>query len=319
MFAGSELEGADVGKILANGQLDHADKNVWTKAPAKKAQGKTDMSPEKRMQPVVLAKGFGQGTGTEEFRIVLPANLRGDICSRLSAIRNWSGLLAPLYDRTGEDLSRQYAILLAADEFAVFCVAPTRDSFERRSLVIVGFVADRDLNHDARVAAEALDRIREGIWDVAEAIQTGDRERLQRVATHIASGPPPESRSSELEFFRDLLSSRGHAGAATPLLLGLGADVVIGTSHEAMAAVGMGLTVNAYFDIRSGRLVSLSPPEPEATEPRKSSPASRRTMKTKELLEEIIERLDAMEEDLRDLKKSQARLLKEVRRKKSWF
>lgn len=274
------------------------------------------MSPEKHMRPVVLAKGLSQGTGTEEFRIVLPAKPKGNICNRLNAIKSWSGLLAPLYDRTAEDLSRQYAILLAADEFAVFCVAPTRDSFQRRSLVIMGFVADRELNNDARVAAEALNRIRKGIQDVAEKIHIGSRERLQRIATNIASGPSPKIKLGELDFFRELLSSSNYDGAATPLLLALGADVVIGTSHEATEAVRLGLTVNAYVDIRSGRVVSLSPPEPEV-ESGESSPASRKPMKTKELFQEIIKRLDSMEKDLRDLRRDQARVLKEVRRK--WF
>lgn len=283
------------------------------------------------MRPVVLAKGLGQGTGTEEFRVVLPTNPTGEISSRLSASKTWGEFLHLLYDRTAEDLSRQYAILLALHEFAVFCVAPAKDPFGRRSVVIVGLVADRTRTLDAQIAAEALGRIRKGISDIANTIKDGSRERLQQVTTRITSGPPPKSEPGESDFFRDLLATRAYAGAATPLLLWLGADVVIGTPHEARRAEITGLRVRGYLDIPSGRLVSLSPAELEVAQPPKSAPANRKTMKTKELLEEIIGRLDAIEEDLRDLKRlgameedlrdlrsDQAVLLKEVS-KKGWF
>ncbi len=281
------------------------------------------------MRAVVLAKGFGgHGSQSEEFRLVLPEEPTGSICSRLSRI-DWADHLAPLYERTAEDLSRQYGVLLSEDEFGVFCVAPTNDRYGRRSVVMVGLVSDRDVGSAVELAATSLERVRRGIHDVASAIPKDSRPLLEKVASQVETSPVPELPESETSssLLRVLLETRSYSGAATPLMLGLGADVVVGTSYEAIDAERKGRPILAYFDVRKDVLVPLRPTsesehlvpqqrrEREASDRKKS--ASRRPIKTRDLVEELIDRLDRIEEELKALRDGQKRILDRISRR--WF
>ena len=82
----------------------------------------------------------------------------------------------------------------------------------------------------------------------------------------------------------------------------------------------MGVAVSAFFDVRSNRLISLGAAAAEDGEPRDSgSVSNKKSQSTKDLLHEILRRLDVMDENLQKLEKGQARILEKVRRKKGGF
>ena len=108
-----------------------------------------------------------------------------------------------------------------------------------------------------------------------------------------------------------------YSGAATPLMLALGADVLIGTGHEAFDAGRKGLAVSAFFDVRSGNLVSTLGSRPDTKDDAIIPKApTRKALSNKDLLQEILRRLDGMDEDLRRLSRDNARILDEVRLRK---
>lgn len=210
------------------------------------------------MRPVVLAKGFGNGGKTKEFRMILPSEPVGEIAARLADLApTWARLLQPLYDRTAEDLSRQYAILVSESEIGAFVVAPSRDAFRRRSLVVIGLIARRvlDVRQDAVIGRQALARVRTGIQGVSEIVSGDSRSAVAAAMDLVAQREAPElSDPPPALFYSVLLKSQEFNGAATLLLLGLGADVVVGTQHEAATAARQGAETKATFDVRTQML-----------------------------------------------------------------
>ena len=277
------------------------------------------MSPRDQLRPIVMAKGLGRGAGSDEFRVVLPEKPVGEIASRLRAEKDWGQLLSPLYERTAEDLSRQYAILLSVTEFGAFSVAPTRDAFGRRSVIILGLVGDRGREHEASLAAEALAQVRRGIPEVARAAPYEPRPKLKEVAARVARREVSPSPSLESDSFLELMSTAGCQGAATPLMLGLGADVVVGTAHEAASAVSSGRSLRAFLDVRSGRLRSLLPGEPDMKEERKKGETTTKARNNRELLQEVLARLDGLDEEVGSIRREQRVILEELRRKRRFL
>ena len=280
------------------------------------------------LEPVVLAKGLSR---SGEFRLILPERSYGAISERLSSIADLGGLLSPLYERTAEDLSRQYAVLLAEEEFAVVCVSPAKDRFGRRSIVIAGLSGRRERGSIPELAEASLQVARSRIDEIATAIENGSREDLGTATAQMAVSLRDFSSEPSIHpLFEGLAEADQFAGAATPLLLGLGADVVIGTYHEALDAQRKGFEVRACFDVRTSKFVSLISSESPPSEPTRGTqkrtgatlttpaplPGSRNT--TLEAVEELIHRIENLERQLEHLRAGQDEMLRALKRK-YWF
>lgn len=256
---------------------------------------------------LVLAKGFGRGTESEEFRLVHPKTPRSQIGRALGQQTEWGNLLAPLYERTWEDLSRQYAVLVRQQEVAAFRVAPTEDRFGRASVVIVGLMVERwSLEEDARRVALAMTSIGDWLPSIAESVHLGDREAMESAVAGMAAfgdsdapwdGPP----------LAELLSVTHCRGAATPLLLGLGADVVIGTAHEALDAQRRGVPAVGYLSSHTGRVEYFG-------DGREGPAVAVRPPSTRQLLNDIASQLGRIHERLVTLEEGQAQTWERLQR-----
>lgn len=265
---------------------------------------------------IVFAKGFGTGAGTAEFRMVFPERPRSRLERHLARLRNWPTVLEGLYGRTPEDFRRQYAIVLNLREMVAIAVAPTTDHFARRSIVLVGIVAERGkFNRDSALALEALSHARNTVGRLSQLLPELTFEELVDFLQHERKAPPPDYDHRARPAIEAVIAS-GLNGVATPLLVGLGSDVVVGTEHEALTTERYGYQIPLRYDSRRNQLVSrlgnsLAPTD--FWEPIKGEPREHVSMA------ELLHQIEQLERRLRTIEATVEKLRAQVSRRRDWL
>lgn len=217
----------------------------------------------------VWTKGHRVSRDSEEFQLVVPRS--GDQLrvgeQELGSV-DWPALIEPLYQLTDRDLGFERCLLVDAERFVVAVAGRTTDSRGRPAPIIVCVCGELDWSSDVlvdRVARSHGLAVRLG-GEFSAALR-GEKKGVGR---QLRAGSFLDSREFDVsgetlvgsaEWPRVLAAVRslaGITGVATPNLARLGANVILGTRHEAETAAARGGSVDGFFDSRRSEIVPLS-------------------------------------------------------------
>tara|TARA_R110002073_G_scaffold75239_1_gene183730 strand:+ start:11036 stop:11572 length:537 start_codon:yes stop_codon:yes gene_type:complete len=154
-------------------------------------------------------------------------------------------------------------------------------------VIIYGLIVDRGYSNDSRRAVNALSSLRDVQENVIQGAMSGSLEAVvsavggavEMIDSH-SHGPAPAT------FIDELFGTWAYSGAATPLLFGLGADVLVGTQREADQLMLTGQALAGFVDVRTGRIVSAH--DAEDNPQLENSPAERHETTADPQLREIL-------------------------------
>lgn len=225
------------------------------------------MSAVARVQ--VFGKGFRVSKESEEFQRLVPNQvgaLREGLETELEEYREWASLLEPLYRLPERELTAQYCVLLSKDEIMAFAFAPTEDQHKRPSVVVV--TATSPVSWGELGLPDAFDRSVGLANRLAGAYAEVFRGNERRVGEQLSKGTFLRERSLELRNERSgatlawpfvvqaIREWQGITGVATGRLVALGANVIVGTRHEAEKANVRG-AIAGYYDVREQRIIAI--------------------------------------------------------------
>lgn len=218
----------------------------------------------------VFGKGFRVSSDSEEFQRLVPkdsSDLKVGLERSLQEYKGWPALLDALYKSKQRDALSQFCVLISGDEILAIAGAPTEDVHGRPSAVFVTANVDIGWEDDdlpgtfeqcaglaSRLTLEYADVFARNPARLAGQLSKGTFLRDRRL--DLAN----EKSGASLEWPQLVQAIRdwqGINGVATPRLSALGANVVIGTRHEAEKANVRG-GVDGYYDVREQRIVALT-------------------------------------------------------------
>lgn len=241
----------------------------------------------------IWGKGYRLTADSEEFQRFYPVQLEDErsLEVKLRSMR-WGPVLDALQSLTNRELGSQACILFGEREILSVAFARASDRHNRPSLVMVSALAEVDWNRPSLAETTAQlaaisSRLSEEYAGVLSGNPSAVYQQLQSGAflrSRVFS-LKEESATSGVDWTRIMTAARslnGISGVATVKLLGLGANVLLGTKYEADRAQSQRLVVDGYYDVRRGEILPIgeqlvpwnSPPkqedplpEPERVEP----------------------------------------------------
>lgn len=216
----------------------------------------------------VWGKGFRVSEDTEEFQQYVP--LRGVSLSHLEGgLRSlpWAPIIEPLYRMTDREVGAQRCVLFDARQLLALSFARSEDKHKRPSIVLVS--ATVDIRWDSNRLGAIVGRTVALAGRLAAAYADTFRGNANAVADQLRSGGFLPSRIFDLDDERSdsafdwtsvmaaVKRWRGVAGVATPRMLTAGANVALGTRHEAERAQ-LQCCVDGYYDVRDKEISPLS-------------------------------------------------------------
>lgn len=229
---------------------------------------------------LVFSKGLRVTQDNEEFQRVWPVSqaLRHPVERRLDNWNGWPELLADLYKLSPSKVEAQHCLLLDHSTATLVAVRRIRDAHRRPTVVVLCLTSRVNWNEEPGQAplkiAELADESQGVVGRLAIRFESDPRE----VAAQLRHGHTPFERAplgtddndgvggNDVGVDRDywlclvqeICRYRGVEGASTPALVSLGANVVIGTAHEAKVATMRSVRkVVGYYSRQQGRLVAL--------------------------------------------------------------
>lgn len=216
-------------------------------------------------------KGFTVSRESPEFQLVIPNSPRelDGLERNLVEDASWAEVLPGLYRLTDRDLSNERCLMISEDHCAVVVAGLMLDKYSRAvvSVCSVHTAIDwtgQDIADTVSRAHGLAVRLLEAYTSQLMDKRSSTIERKLRKGDFLPDRTfdlTDESPVSIAEWERELdavRAVRGVAGLATPRLLGLGANVVIGTQHEAEVVRAKGGQIDGYIDPRTSRVVALS-------------------------------------------------------------
>lgn len=197
----------------------------------------------------------------------------------------WGPVLEQLYSLGEKDVASQYALLIRADHAMILVFSRTEDRHRRPSIVlIVGRITvDWTSDHLAEKIGRTAALTSRLALEYAEAFRRNpDRVQAQLRESRFMldrrfslDGESPTAGNSWSDIVAAIKEWQGINGVATARLIPVGANIVIGTRHEALAAQTRA-DVDGFFDVRERKIAPLSAriapwPRPIAVLPNLSS------------------------------------------------
>lgn len=225
------------------------------------------------MQPgstiMAMAKGFRVTEDSEEFQLVWPPaedDLTYDVERSLTRA-DWPGVLRALYKLDADHLATLRCVLLSKHWTTAVAVASSRDKYRRPSIVAVAVT--EPIEWSTPTVSTVVARSQTAAHQVARELAMRFHGSPKGVAAELRqgnlpiAGAPLEPSGSEAFFWEDAIASarlwKGIAGLASPPLMALGANILIGTRHEAVRTAGVSGTVtDGFFDEVSGSITPLT-------------------------------------------------------------
>jgi hypothetical protein len=216
----------------------------------------------------VWGKGYRVTADSEEFQRYVPVQLTqsGGLEASLASLP-WGRVLGPLYAMPERELAAQRCLLFDSSELIAFSFARTEDRHRRPSIVLttacvqisweskeLGDVASRAVSLTHRLASAYAESFRGNPEMVG--LQLRENMFLPSRVFDLAE----ESKDDGVDWETVLAAVkqwRGVAGVATPKMLLLGANVVLGTKYEAERAQQQ-FGADGYFDVREKEIRPLS-------------------------------------------------------------
>jgi hypothetical protein len=216
----------------------------------------------------VFAKGLRVTRDNEEFQRVWPSDsdpltLTYPVQHQLSEWDGWSDLIADLYRMRPSRIEAQQCLLIGHDAFTFIAARRMRDAHQRPTVIIVAATIAATWGDEARVVASIGHSAA-----TAQAVAQAEAERFEADPLGYAAAlrlkratiAVPAVVNSELSYWaplvREISRYRGVVGAATPAMAPLGANIVIGTEHEARV-VARNHAVAGYYLPQLERIVPL--------------------------------------------------------------
>ncbi len=233
--------------------------------------GPMEIQESNRVAVAVWTKGFAVTRESPEFQMIIPPK-KGDLeaIERVFFDRpDWSSVLNGLYPLTDRDLAHERCLLVTAEDALLAIPAPMLDRHGRRVVAVCTARlevdwADPDLSlHVARahgLAVRLLDTYTTTLSSksnskVERLLQKGEFLPDRTFDINEEGGVAHEEWARTLDAVRAV---RGVVGVATPRMISLGANVLLGTHHEAEVARVKGADVDGYLEPRAGRIDAIS-------------------------------------------------------------
>ncbi len=233
-----------------------------------------DRSPSQEAPTLmVMAKGFRVSVDTSEFQLVWPpshTSLTDDAERRLATSDVWPTVLKALYCLPRHELTMLECVLLSKASTTAVAVAGARDRFSR-PMVVAASVTRRiswgnQGSHVGSAVSQCVAFARYAADQLAVKFDSNPKDveqelRSETLGLEFPSPPGPES--SVFKTWEAAIHAakewQGISGVASPPLLPLGANVVLGTEHEAIRLAGTGgIAVAGFYDRNSHRIVPVS-------------------------------------------------------------
>ena len=262
---------------------------------------------------LVFAKGFRVSNSTEEFQLVVPPT-GGDLESTTEHktlwLRGWQATIQQFYDLSERDAERQRCLLIIDGDCVLIAIRKSVDSHGRPSVVCVAVVCSPSGDHsdastvnrsDAlarRLAASYANVFADGAQEIESQLRAGSF--LPNRYFDLAEEPPLEK---DFDWSRALSALRewhGVTGFATQKMSALGANVLLGTKHEAERAVAAKAALDGFLAPGSSQIRQLGSGITTAIE-EEASPPSDLTGPATSDLEPILDRLDRQNSLLSEL------------------
>ena len=215
----------------------------------------------------IWGKGFRVSADSEEFQRLAPREPLRGLEGTLDRVRGWGAVLKPLYAQSAVDASRQSAVVFSPEELLATAYRRTEDRFGRPSVVIVSVCTG--MAWEAAATSETVSCALALAHRLAAAYATEFAGNPSPVSDQLRDGSFLPRREFELRFespyepeqWRDIIAAvarwKGVTGVATLRLMGLGANVLIGTEHEAERA-RIDAEIDGFYDVRSREIRPLT-------------------------------------------------------------
>lgn len=283
----------------------------------------------------VWGKGFRVSIDSEEFQRLVPVRTSPEVPVERSLERvSWGPVLESLYGLTERELSLQRAVLIFDADMLAVAFARTEDRHGRPSMVMITTVTRIDWS-DANLAG-IVSRAVALSMRLAREYARALAGNPQPIATQLAAGSFLRDRWFDLTAEQEDIGTdwvrilgavrkfRGISGVATSRLLGCGANVLLGTRHEAERLVQQGMVVDGFYDVRSRSILPLSSvlspwaPEPPPADTEPGPPPMAPPLPEEGDTRRVLESLERIEQTLLVIADAVLRLLhlKTDRRKK---
>jgi len=176
-------------------------------------------------------------------------------------------VLEQLYSLSARELLSQHCILIGQSELMAISIASTLDRHGRQSLLLA--TATVDISWDHTDLGDAAARLVGLSSRLASAYATAINTNPESLQNQLKENLFLPGRSFDLndekpnqdfpwnKIFSSVRRWKPIRGVATPKLVGIGANVLVGTKHEAERVLNQ-FKVDGYFDVREMEIHALS-------------------------------------------------------------
>lgn len=213
-------------------------------------------------------KGYRVSQDSEEFQRWVPrkwAPTPNSLDAELDSFDRWALLLQPLYAASERDLALLRCALFRSDEAMCCSFARSEDKHKRPTVIVVSASAPLDWDRDV---AHVVARLHALATRLVAAYANTVRGNPEHVGVQLKNGTflaDPEfaidveepSTDDWTDIVRAVKEWNGITGVASQKLVGLGANVVIGTQHEAELAQNRA-GIDGYYDVRERAIRPLT-------------------------------------------------------------
>jgi hypothetical protein len=229
----------------------------------------TAVAPEApKARVAVWGKGFRVTQDTEEFQRWVPrrwATQPNSLVAHLDAFDGWASLLQSLYQASERDLALLRCVLFDSREAVCCAFAKSEDKHKRPTVIVVSAAAHLDWSGDVTNVVRGLHALASRL---AVAYANTGKGNPDHVGQQLKQGTFLANNDFELgsdvqnaDDWDDIVGAvkewNGITGVASPKLVALGANVVIGTQHEAELAQGR-TGLDGYYDVRDRAIHALT-------------------------------------------------------------
>lgn len=243
---------------------------------------------------VLWGKGYRVSQDSEEFQRWVPRKWTpapGSLDAHLDAFDGWAALLQPLYAASERDLAILRCVLFRSQEALCCTFARSEDKHKRPTVIVVSASAPLDWEGDV---AHVVSRLHALSARLVTAYASTVKGNPDHVGLQLKNGGfladnefAIEAETPNTDDWNDIVRAvkewNGITGVASQKLVALGANVVIGTQHEAELAQSRA-GIDGYYDVRdrairplTGKLtrwVPRPPPLPVQAMPAASTPSA---------------------------------------------
>jgi hypothetical protein len=220
-----------------------------------------------KVRVTLWGKGYRVTQDSEEFQRWVPRKwtpVLNSLDARLDTFVGWAELLQPLYAASERDLALLRCVLFRSQEALCCSFATSEDRHKRPTVIVVSTSAPIDWEGDV---AHVVARTHALATRLVGAYANSVKGNPDRIGSQLKNGTfltdnefPIDRELPNADDWNDIVRAvkewNGITGIASPKLVGLGANVVIGTQHEAELAQNKGL--DGYYDVRDRTIRPLT-------------------------------------------------------------